>query len=150
MRFVSSSLAIVLMGTLGSGGFAIAGECPEEHRLEAPRTLEKVTGGGVKVDIREQLDLTGWRGMGNFRLRTRHFVIEPGGTVPVHDHGDRPAIIYFVSGEIYEHNALCAEPILHKAGETSGEFGATHRHWWRNEGTEPVVLVSSDVVPFKP
>lgn len=140
------TLSFLMSGTVS----AFAGECPNEHRLNEPRTLESVKGAGVKVEVREQLDLTGWREMGNFRLRTRHFIIEPGGVVANHDHGDRPAIIYFVSGEIYEHNALCAEPILHKAGETSGEFGAAHRHWWSNEGSEPVVLISSDVVPFTP
>lgn len=127
-----------------------AGECPEQHRLTEARELEKVKNVGVKVKVREQIDLAGWREMGNFRLRTRHFTIAPGGSVTNHDHSDRPSIIYFISGEVFEHNALCAVPILHKAGETTGEFGADIQHWWSNEGSEPVVLVSSDVVPFKP
>lgn len=143
--FLSKSvLCLALAGPL------MAGECPEEHRLTEPRTLERVKNVGVTVEVRERIDLSGWREMGNFRLRTRHFTIAPGGTVSNHNHSDRPSIIYFVSGEIYEHNALCAVPILHKAGETSGEFGADVRHWWSNAGTEPVVLVSSDVVPFRP
>ena len=129
---------------------ATAGECPEEHRLSEARELERVSNNGVTVEVREQLDLAGWRDTGNLRLRTRHFIIQPGGTVANHAHGDRPSIIYFVSGEIFEHNAFCAEPILHKAGETTGEFGSDVRHWWSNEGAEPVVLISSDVVPFNP
>ena len=148
----------VLRCALAAGAFcaatlpvsALAGECPEEHRLTEPRELDQVGGAGVDTVVREQITLTEWRDMGNFRLRMRHFVIAPGGTVANHSHGDRPAIIYFVEGEILEHNAYCAEPILHKAGETSAEFGDAHRHWWSNESDSPVVLVSSDVVPFKP
>lgn len=138
-------LALVFAATA-----SLAGGCPDEHKLNGPRELKAMKNKGVKVEVREQVDLTGWRDMKNFRMRTRHFTIAPGGTVANHNHGDRPSIIYFVSGEIYEHNAFCAVPILHKAGETAGEFGADVRHWWSNEGTEPVVLVSSDVVPFKP
>lgn len=133
-----------------SGTPLLAGECPEEHRLTEPRDLERAQNAGVTVEVRAQIDLDGWRGLGNFRLRTRHFTIEPGGTVANHNHSDRPSIIHFISGEIFEHNALCAVPILHKAGETAGEFGADVKHWWSNEGSEPVVLVSSDVVTFKP
>ena len=146
-----SPYALLLGGALTTvAALARAGECPEEHRLTEPRTLERVSNQGVTVEVREQLDMDGWREMGNFRLRTRHFTIAPGGTVANHDHADRPSIIYFVSGEIFEHNALCAVPILHKAGETTGEFGPDVRHWWSNEGDEPVVLISSDVVPFSP
>ncbi|MEO0521935.1 MAG: cupin [Pseudomonadota bacterium] len=143
--------ALILSAALSAfAASAKAGECPEEHRLTEPRTLERASNQGVTVAVREQLDMNGWRELGNFRLRTRHFTIAPGGTVANHNHADRPSIIYFVSGEIFEHNALCAVPILHKAGETTGEFGADVRHWWNNESAEPVVLISSDVVPFRP
>lgn len=143
-----SLLAAAALSMLPAAAFA--GSCPEEHVLTEPREIKQVAGQGVSVEVREQLTLSGWREMGDFRLRTRHFVIAPGGTVATHSHGDRPAIIYFVSGEIVEHSALCAVPILHKAGETTAEFGADHKHWWENVSDEPVVLVSSDVVPFKP
>lgn len=143
-------LAMVALATMSMSSASFAGGCPKEHQLSEPRELERVNNIGVKVEVREQIEMAGWRDMGNFKMRMRHFTIEPGGTVPNHNHSDRPSIIYFVSGEIYEHNALCAVPILHKAGETAGEFGADIRHWWSNEGTEPVVLISSDVVPFNP
>ncbi|MEM7057081.1 MAG: cupin domain-containing protein [Pseudomonadota bacterium] len=149
MRSTIILAAAILIG-LSSPTVVSAGECPEEHRLTEARTLEKMPGKGVKPVVRERINLTGWRDMGNFRLRMRHFTIAPGGTVANHNHGDRPATIYFVSGEIYEHNALCAEPILHKPGETTSEFGADQTHWWENRGEEPVILISNDVVPFKP
>ena len=58
--------------------------------------------------------------------------------------GDRPALIYVMSGEIYEHASNCAVPILHKAGEVAKETHATS-HWWKNDGKTPAVLLSFDI-----
>ena len=38
----------------------------------------------------------------------RKLTIEPGGVVPWHSHGDRPAIIYIAEGEIVEYASNCA------------------------------------------
>ena len=128
---------------------ARANACPKEHQLTEPRTLEKVKGKAVKVTVLEQIELGGWRDMQPFRLRMRHFVIQPGGRVPIHKHDDRPSIIYFISGTATEHNAFCAEPIVHQAGTSTGEFGPGIVHWWSNDGDVPAVLVSADVIPSK-
>ena len=58
-------------------------------------------------------------------MRVRKLEIQPGGIVPWHSHDDRPALIYVVSGEIYEYASNCAVPILHKAGEVARETHAT-------------------------
>ena len=126
-----------------------AGECPEEHRLEVPRELERVAGKGVKVQTLEDFSIAEWRDIGNYNLRMRYFEIAPGATVATHSHADRPAIIYFVSGEILEHSTTCAVPILHKAGESTGEIG-NFTHWWSNESDAPVILVSSDIRAVDP
>ena len=54
--------------------------------------------------------------------------------MPTHSHADRPAIIFIVSGEIVEHSSKCAEPIVHKAGDSIAEFGPGLEHWWENVG----------------
>lgn len=77
-------------------------------------------------------------------MRLRRLVIQPGGVVPWHSHGDRPAIIYIISGQIVEYASTCAVPILHTAGEATPET-ATTKHWWKNETNEPVVLLSADL-----
>jgi quercetin dioxygenase-like cupin family protein len=87
--------------------------------------------------------------MKGLMLRTRRLTVLPGGFVPTHSHEDRPAIIYIISGEIIEHNTKCAVPIVHKAGDSTAEFGAELKHWWENKGTVPVVLTSSDLVPIE-
>lgn len=145
IRILTSAFAVsAAMSTA-----AFAGSCPKEHVLTEARDLGEISGKDVKVETREGIELGGWRDMGQFRMRMRHFTIQPGGRVPVHSHGDRPSIIYFVSGEATEHNSFCATPIVHKPGESVAEFGADIVHWWSNEGDVPVVLVSTDIIPSK-
>jgi quercetin dioxygenase-like cupin family protein len=84
-------------------------------------------------------------GINDRLFRLRKLVVQPGGVVPWHSHGSRPAIIYIVSGEIVEYASTCAVPIVHKAGDVTAETHATS-HWWKNTGTETVVLLSADLL----
>ena len=77
-------------------------------------------------------------------LRLRRLVVKPGGIVPWHSHTDRPAIIYIISGKITEYRSTCAEPIVHRAGESTAEVKGTS-HWWKNTGKKTVVLLSADL-----
>jgi quercetin dioxygenase-like cupin family protein len=81
-------------------------------------------------------------------LRLRKLVIAPGGVVPWHSHGDRPAIIYVQSGEVTEYASTCSVPIVHRAGEATPEMHTTS-HWWRNTGKTAAVLLSADLYPVK-
>jgi quercetin dioxygenase-like cupin family protein len=77
-------------------------------------------------------------------LRARRLDIGPGGVVPWHSHGDRPAQILIASGEITEYASTCAVPIVHKAGDITAEKSPTS-HWWKNHGAAPVVIYSFDL-----
>ena len=139
-------LSLGLTATMTAGAFA--GSCPADKVLKTPRVIEEVTDASkLQADVVNAVDPTGWRGVKGLMLRTRRLTILPGGFVPTHSHEDRPAIIYIISGEIIEHNTTCAVAIVHKAGESTGEFGGTLKHWWENKGKIEVVLTSSDVVP---
>jgi quercetin dioxygenase-like cupin family protein len=81
-------------------------------------------------------------------FRLRQLDIQPGGVVPWHSHGNRPAIIYIVSGETIEYASNCAVPIVHQAGDATPERVGTS-HWWENKGTVPVVLISVDLFPVE-
>ena len=140
-----AATAILVAG----GGTAIAGECPAGQTLTKARDLADAPDIGVDRPILSTVDLTGWRGMGNFMLRLRKLTIAPHGVVPTHAHNDRPSIVHIVEGEIVEHNAFCAVPIIHKPGDTTQESGAGHIHWWENTSDKPVVIFSTDVVPFE-
>lgn len=87
-------------------------------------------------------------GIKDRQFRLRRLVIEPGGIVPWHSHGDRPAIIYVVAGEVVEYASTCAVPITHKAGEATTETHAT-AHWWKNTGSTTAVLLSADLFHVK-
>src|SRR5689334_18977528 len=78
-------------------------------------------------------------------FRLRKLVIQPGGVVPWHSHGNRPAIIYIVQGEVMEYASNCAVPIVHKAGDVTAETAATS-HWWKNTGKQTVILLSADIL----
>lgn len=128
---------------------AAAGSCPADKVLTEPRTIETAPDIGVERPILQEVVLTGWRGMGPFHLRMRRLTVAVGGVVPTHKHDDRPSIVLIQSGEIVEHSAFCSVPILHKAGDSTPEFGPGHAHWWENKSDQPVVLISTDVVPVE-
>lgn len=127
---------------------AFAGACPPDKVLTTPRQIENAPDVGVDRPILHEVDLTGWRNLGNFKLRMRRLTVAKDGIVPTHDHDDRPSIVLVQTGELIEHSAFCAVPILHKAGESTPEFGKGHRHWWENKSGAPVILISTDVIPF--
>lgn len=80
-----------------------------------------------------------------YNLRTRSWTISGDtGTVPIHSHADRPAIVFTLTGEIYEYRSDEAERLLHRAGGLSLEEGDV-THWWLNEGPEDVRLIAFDV-----
>lgn len=82
-------------------------------------------------------------------LRLRTITVPPRGVVPLRSHAARPGIVYIVSGELAEYNTLCDVPITHRAGDTTPAFGPDVSHWWVNPTDEPVIAVSTDVVPFE-
>ncbi|MEM8788058.1 MAG: cupin domain-containing protein [Pseudomonadota bacterium] len=79
----------------------------------------------------------------NSTLRMRYWEIEPGGIVPVHNHGTRPSIIWVQQGTIVEHRSDRDEPEIYGPGMVSVEVGI--QHWWENTGDETVILIAADV-----
>lgn len=139
--FAAAGLAIC------AASVAEAGTCPADKILKTPRAVENAPDQGTEREILSMVPLKGWRGVGELFLRTRRLTVVPGGFVPTHEHDDRPSIVVVITGEIIEHSSFCSVPILHRAGDTTPEFGPGHKHWWRNETKETVILISSDVVP---
>jgi quercetin dioxygenase-like cupin family protein len=69
--------------------------------------------------------------------------VAPGGEVAWHNHDERPALIYIVSGKITEYASTCSVPIEHDAGDLSVESHLSH--WWKNNSDKPAVLISADI-----
>jgi quercetin dioxygenase-like cupin family protein len=133
--------------TLGALGGARAGECPADQRRPNGngQAMSTNPANGVtdmvvtSIDVaKEPVSIQGRL------LRARKLDIAPGGVVPWHSHGDRPALLMIASGEITEYSSTCAMPILHKAGEITPERYPTS-HWWKNTGTKPVVIYAFDL-----
>jgi quercetin dioxygenase-like cupin family protein len=139
-KLATASIAVAAAASFASP--ATAASCPTAgaNDLANAPTMPK----GVTDDVLSSIDLGGEIGVAGRQLRTRRLVVQPGGVVPLHSHKDRPALIYTVSGSITEYSSACAAPIEHKAGDISREADGLS-HYWVNNGSEPAVLLSSDV-----
>jgi len=124
---------------------ASANGCPTNQMGENALTNAPTKPVGVTDTVLEQIDLSKEMvKLDGHHMRIRRLEIQPGGIVPLHDHGDRPALIYIVSGEITEFASDCKTGIVHKAGDTSRD--ADLKHWWKNTGKKKVVLISADIL----
>jgi quercetin dioxygenase-like cupin family protein len=126
---------------------AFAGECPAGKLVAAGEGQKP--GPAMPKDVTDtvltSIDLSKEKvALADHLFRIRRLEIKPGGIVPWHDHGDRPALIYIVQGEITEYASNCAVPIVHKAGDWSRD--ADLMHWWKNTGRKTVVLISTDIL----
>jgi quercetin dioxygenase-like cupin family protein len=144
MTWTSLAAATLVAATVGASGVR-AGECPADKKITDATKPVDYKPQGVTDKVLAAIDLAKEPAKVEGReLRLRKLTIEPGGIVPWHSHGDRPAIIYIIRGTIVEHASDCAVPIVHKAGDVTPEVHTTS-HWWKNEGKETVVLLSADL-----
>jgi quercetin dioxygenase-like cupin family protein len=143
------SAALVLAGLLtaaASVGSAFAGECPADKMMPNAREAVKFEPNGVTDNVLAALPLAEEGPMlADRQMRVRKLVIQPDGIVPWHSHGDRPALIYVVEGEINEYASNCAAPITHVAGDVAVE-NHNVSHWWKNLSSTPVTLLSFDIL----
>lgn len=148
-RYVGPKLVlagIIAGSTLAGSTAASGGECPAEKFKADVRQPASHPAKGVTDTVLAAIDLEKEPAkLAGRQLRLRKLTIEPGGIVPWHSHGDRPAIIYIAEGEIVEHASNCSVPIVHKAGDIAKETSGTS-HWWQNNGAKTVILFSSDVL----
>ena len=83
-------------------------------------------------------------GMEGRQLRMRMFTFEPRAVLgPLHDHKDRPGIVYILRGTITDHrNGVATE---YGPGVGWPEDRNT-LHWLENRGAVPAVEISVDIV----
>lgn len=140
-------IAAILAGTFSIA--AQAGECPADQRR--PDGSGQKMGATMPKDVTDRVlasnDLSKDPIALNGRLfRARELVVAPGGIVPWHDHGNRPAMIYIATGQMTEYASTCAVPIVHNPGSVSAEKAPT-MHWWKNTGKVKSVIISVDLFP---
>jgi quercetin dioxygenase-like cupin family protein len=107
------------------------------------KVAPKTTGVTVKMLATVDLGLE-IEGMAGRQLRMRMVTIEPGGVFgPIHDHKDRPGVVYILQGTITDH----------RDGDTT-DYGPgvgwpedrNTLHWLENRGNNPAVEISVDIV----
>lgn len=146
-RFKIHTACLAAAGIVALSMPAMAGECPADARVPAGQgqTAGATAPDGVTDTVLAMIDLSKEKIAAKDRqFRMRELTVAPGGVVPWHDHSDRPAIIYIVSGQMTEYQSTCKVPIVHRAGEVSHESIGL-QHWWKNEGSEPARLISADI-----
>lgn len=143
LRAAAAGTAASLIGASA----AEAAYCKPAAKLAKPRNLDIVPEKLLKRQTLTEVHLEKWRGVGDLFLRMRRLTIAPGGFVPTHYHDDRPSIVYILKGELVEHNSFCSEPIVHREGEWTAEFGPFVGHWWENKTGSEAIVLSADVIP---
>jgi quercetin dioxygenase-like cupin family protein len=100
---------------------------------------------GVTVELLATLDLSSEiEGMAGRQLRMRMVTFEPGGVFgPIHDHRDRPGIVYILEGTITDHrNGVATD---YGPGVGWPEDRETI-HWLENRSTTQAAEISVDIV----
>jgi quercetin dioxygenase-like cupin family protein len=100
---------------------------------------------GVTVELLTALDLGAEiEGMAERQLRMRRVTIEPGGVFgPIHDHIDRPGMVYILQGTITDHRDGVSKEYGPGVGWPEDK---NTMHWLENRGTTPAVEISVDIV----
>jgi len=109
------------------------------HEQAAPETK------GVSVELLATVDLgPEIEGMGERQFRMRKVTFEPGGVFgPIHDHKDRPGIVFILQGTITDHRDGVATDYGPGVGWPEDRNTS---HWLENRGTIPAVEISVDIV----
>ena len=95
------------------------------------------------VDLGREIE-----GMAGRELRMRMFTFAPGAVFgPMHDHKDRPGIVYILEGTITDHRGGVATDYGPGVGWPEDR---DTMHWLENRGTVPAVEISVDIVKSSP
>ena len=100
---------------------------------------------GVTVKLLGTVDLgPEIEGMAGRQLRMRIVTMEPGAVFgPIHDHKDRPGIVYIMEGTITDHRDGVATDYGPGVGWPEDR---TTMHWLENRGASRAVEISVDIV----
>ena len=100
---------------------------------------------GVTVELLATVNLGAEiEGMAGRDLRLRRFTFAPGAVFgPLHDHKDRPGIVYILEGTITDHR----DGVATEYGPGAGWPEDRHTtHWLENRGAVAAVEISVDIV----
>ena len=109
------------------------------NEQEVPETRGYTVQQLAVVDLGPEIE-----GMAGRELRMRMVTIEPGGVLgPLHNHIDRPGLVYILQGTITDHRDGVAKEYGPGVGWPEDK---NTTHWLENRGTTPAVEISVDIV----
>jgi len=93
----------------------------------------------VTIDLGPEIEtMAGWQ------LRLRMLKIEPKGHIGIHNHKDRPAVVYFAQGTDMVTNEDGSSKTFHP-GDSTAE-GVKTVHWHVNTGNDDVIIYTADLI----
>jgi quercetin dioxygenase-like cupin family protein len=105
---------------------------------EAPETKDVTVKQLAAIDLGPEIE-----GMARRQLRMRMVTIEPGGVIgPIHNHKDRPGVVYILQGTITDHRNGVANEYGPGVGWPEDK---NTTHWLENRGTTTAVEISVDI-----
>jgi quercetin dioxygenase-like cupin family protein len=80
------------------------------------------------------------------RMRCRLLECHPGGTITLHSHENRPAILYVLQGSGEEHSNKSDVPVVWKEGDCYAEYNDVE-HWVKNLSDKaPLRILTFDLL----
>ncbi len=128
----SAKIAIAPAALVAFVGLALAADAPKDNKGFATSKTTAISLGPE------------FPGAAGLQLRLRMLTIEPGGHIGLHDHKERPSVVYFIQGTDTVIREDGTSKTFH-AGDTTSEPGTTV-HWHRNDGNDAVILIAVDVL----
>jgi quercetin dioxygenase-like cupin family protein len=105
---------------------------------ESPETKGVTVKQLAAIDLGPEIE-----GMAGRQLRMRMVTIEPGGVIgPIHNHIDRPGVVYILQGTITDHRNGVAKEYGPGVGWPEDK---NTTHWLENRGTTTAVEISVDI-----
>jgi quercetin dioxygenase-like cupin family protein len=132
MRQSLTLRAAIALAFTASAHIAFAEDAPKDNQgYTTPKT--------VVIDLGKEIpSMAGWQ------LRLRVLNIAPGGHIGLHNHKDRPAVVYFHQGTDTVTNEDGSSKTFHP-GDTTAE-GVSTVHWHKNTGDDAVVIYTADLI----
>jgi mannose-6-phosphate isomerase-like protein (cupin superfamily) len=98
---------------------------------------------GVAAELIGELPLSAeFPDVANRQFRMRVITVEPGGAIGLHSHKNRPSVEYVLSGSAKEYRGT-AETAMMAGSKVLLDHSV--EHYWRNDGTEPLVILAVDI-----
>jgi quercetin dioxygenase-like cupin family protein len=140
---LAAGLALVMLWLVSYAGLRLVPEAGGSVEAAGQRQPPPANVGQSEEALRS-LDLTSELESGKGRpLRMRRITVQPGGALALHNHVDRPAVTYMLSGEMTYHQQGRPDIVI-RAGQGFAEGRAT-THWGENTGKVPAVWIAVDI-----